>query len=184
MKPKKSEEVSFEQNKLFTAMLNFAYIPFESGIFKITDKQIIEFWKYAKSSVLKGVTIEKYYSLLNLSAPYTLQIPTITEKNSFISDSYKMTVAWINDTSSGKMATAPKAYRQEGLELFNFENEKAGSVYPEYFELYELIDDANEKWKNWTKTERYALLDAIVNLSHNKKIIIPQNLLQAYTYIQ
>ena len=52
------------------------------------------------------------------------------------------------------MQSAPKAYKQNGLELYNFEDEKVGSIYPEYFYLYEIIDEANTKWKNWTKTAR------------------------------
>lgn len=173
----------FEQFMLFNAMLNFGYISFSEGSFQLSDKQIIDFFNYARSSVLHDKSIEEYYSLLKLPVPYTKQIPTILEKEVFVSDSYKMDVSWINDTSSGKMASAPKSYKKDGLELFNFEGESLGSLFPEYYELYELVDTANENWKNWTKTERYASLDRLIELSQKRKIIIPKSLMQAHGHI-
>ena len=173
----------FEQFILFSAMLNFGYISFVEGKFQLSDKQIIDFFCYAKSSVLHDKSIEEYYSLLNLPVPYIRQIPTISEREVFVSDSYKMRVSWINDISSGKMASAPKSYKNDGLELFNFDGELLGSLFPEYYELYELVDTANENWKNWTKTERYAFLDTLIELSQKRKIIIPKTLLQAHEHI-
>ena len=175
--------LTFEQIELFNSMLNFGYIPFSEGAFKITDKQIIDFYNYSKASVLKEMSINSYYSILGLSEPYIRQIPTITEKETFISDSYQMTVAWENDTSSGKMKSAPKAFKREGLEVLNFEGEKLGSIYPEYFKLYELIDDANTNWKSWTKTERYTFLDELVALSKERKFLMTKEMLQAHEHI-
>lgn len=173
----------FEQFMLFNAMLNFGYISLLEGSFQLSDKQIIDFFNYARSSVLCDKSIEEYYSLLELPVPYTRQIPTITEKETFVSDSYKMGISWINDTSSGKMASAPKAYKKDGLELFNFESELLGSIFPEYHDLYELVDTANENWKNWTKTKRYEFLDKLIELSEKRKFIIPKTLLQAHEHI-
>lgn len=173
----------FEQLSLLSTMLEFGYIPFSEGQFKITDKQIIEFYNYAKKSVLKNIDISKYYELLGLTKPYTNQIPTITEKERFISDSYQMNVAWENDTSTGKMKCAPKAYKRDGLEIYNFEDEQLGSIYSEYFDLYEVIDNANRNWKDWTKTERYSFLDDLVELSKKRKFIISNELLQAHEHI-
>ena len=65
------------------------------------------------------------------------------------------------------MKSAPKAFKRDGLEIFNFEGEKLGSIYPEYFKLYEIIDNANTNWKSWTKTERYNFLDELVGLNPN-----------------
>lgn len=175
--------LSFDQIKLFNSMLNFGYISFTEGSFKITDKQIIDFYNYAKTAVLKEITINSFYSILGLTEPFTRQIPTITEKETFISDSYQMTVAWENDTSSGKMKSAPKAFKRDGLEIFNFEGEKLGSIFPEYFKLYELIDNANINWKKWTKTERYSFLNNLVNLSKKRKFIISNELLQAHEHL-
>ena len=175
--------LTFEQIELFNSMINFGYIPFSEGPFKITDKQIIDFYNYSKASVLKEMSINSYYSILGLSEPYIRQIPTITEKETFISDSYQMTVAWENDTSSGKMKSAPKAFKRDGLEIFNFEGEKLGSIYPEYFKLYEIIDNANTNWKSWTKTERYNFLDELVNLSKERKFIMTKEMLQAHEHI-
>lgn len=176
--------ISFEQKKMFCAILNFGDIPFAEGVFKLTDSQIVEFWKYSKTSVFKNINIEKFYLLLNIASPYMSQIPTIKTDGAFFSDSYKMTVTWINDTSTGKMATAPKAYICDGLEVFNFENEKLGSIYPEYFELYKIVDEANISWKNWNKKEKYNFLEKLDALSKIRKIIIPDSLEQSFEYMQ
>lgn len=176
-------ELLFEQFSLLNSMLQFGYSPFTEGQFKITDKQLIDFFNYSKASVLKDFDINKYYELLGISEIYTKQIPTITEKETFISDSYQMNVAWENDTDTGKMKSAPKSYKRDGLEIYNFEDEKLGSIYPEYYELYEMIDKANHNWKAWTKTERYTFLDNLVELSNRRKFIISNELLQAHKHI-
>lgn len=176
-------ELLFEQFSLLNSMLQFGYSPFTEGQFKITDKQLIDFFNYSKESVLKDFDINKYYELLGISEIYTKQIPTITEKETFISDSYQMNVAWENDTDTGKMKSAPKSYKRDGLEIYNFEDEKLGSIYPEYYELYEMIDNANHNWKTWTKTERYTFLDNLVELSNRRKFIISNELLQAHKHI-
>ena len=176
-------ELLFEQFSLLNSMLQFGYSPFTEGQFKITDKQIIDFFNYSRASVLKDFDINKYYELLGISEIYTKQIPTITEKETFISDSYQMNVAWENDTDTGKMKSAPKSYKRDGLEIYNFEDEKLGSIYPEYYELYEMIDNANHNWKAWTKTERYTFLDNLVELSNRRKFIISNELLQAHKHI-
>ena len=176
-------ELLFEQFSLLNSMLQFGYSPFTEGQFKITDKQLIDFFNYSKASVLKDFDINKYYELLGISEIYTKQIPTITEKETFISDSYQMNVAWENDTDTGKMKSAPKSYKRDGLEIYNFEDEKLGSIYPEYYELYEMIDNANHNWKAWTKTERYTFLDNLVELSNRRKFIISNELLQAHKHI-
>ena len=176
-------ELIFEQFSLLNSMLQFGYSPFTEGQFKITDKQLIDFFNYSKESVLKDFDINKYYELLGISEIYTKQIPTITEKETFISDSYQMNVAWENDTDTGKMKSAPKSYKRDGLEIYNFEDEKLGSIYPEYYELYEMIDNANHNWKAWTKTERYTFLDNLVELSNRRKFIISNELLQAHKHI-
>ena len=176
-------ELLFEQFSLLNSMLQFGYTTFTEGQFKITDKQLIDFFNYSKASVLKDFDINKYYELLGISEIYTKQIPTITEKETFISDSYQMNVAWENDTDTGKMKSAPKSYKRDGLEIYNFEDEKLGSIYPEYYELYEMIDNANHNWKAWTKTERYTFLDNLVELSNRRKFIISNELLQAHKHI-
>ena len=176
-------ELLFEQFSLLNSMLQFGYSPFTEGQFKITDKQIIDFFNYSRASVLKDFDINKYYELLGISEIYTKQIPTITEKETFISDSYQMNVDWENDTDTGKMKSAPKSYKRDGLEIYNFEDEKLGSIYPEYYELYEMIDNANHNWKAWTKTERYTFLDNLVELSNRRKFIISNELLQAHKHI-
>ena len=176
-------ELLFEQYTLLNSILQYGYTSFTEGQFKITDKQIIDFFNYSRASVLKDFDINKYYELLGISEIYTKQIPTITEKETFISDSYQMNVAWENDTDTGKMKSAPKSYKRDGLEIYNFEDEKLGSIYPEYYELYEMIDNANHNWKAWTKTERYTFLDNLVELSNRRKFIISNELLQPHKHI-
>lgn len=177
-------ELLFEQFSLLNSMLQFGYTTFTEGQFKITDKQLIVFFNYAKDSVLKNININSYYSILGLPEPYKQQLPIIKQTENFNSDSNKFKYLWENDTTSGKMQSAPKAYKQDGLELYNFENEKVGSIYPEYFYLYEIIDEANTKWKNWTKTERYSFLNELVELSKNRKFLIDQPILQASEHIK
>ena len=63
-----NHEINFKQKKLFNSILNFGYIPFDEGVFKINDLQIVDFWKYSKSSVLSNMNIENYYSLFNTSS--------------------------------------------------------------------------------------------------------------------
>ena len=184
LKPESSQKLSSEQRKLFATILNFGYIPISEGTLNLSDKQIVDFWNYAHSSVLKNMSLPDYYSLLSIAPLYENQIPTIKEKETYTSDSYQMTIAWINDTSTGKMATAPKAYRVEGLELFNFEEEKIGSLFPEYFEFYAFVENANKNWRSWTKTERYSFLEKVEALSKKRKILLPNTLIQTLEYIK
>lgn len=176
-------ELLFEQYTLLNSILQYGYTSFTEGQFKITDKQLIEFFNYSKSTVLKDFDINKYYELLGISEIYTKQIPSITAKETFNSNSLQMNVAWENDTDTGKMKSSPKSYKRDGLEIYNFENEKLGSIYPEYYELYEIIDNANRKWKDWTQTERYSFIDNLVELSNKRKFLIKDELLQAHEHI-
>lgn len=184
LEPKDLSDSSFEQRKLFNSMLNFGYVPFKEGIFRVSDKQIVDFWNFASNSVLSQSDIKEYYQILGLALPYNTQIPTIKETGAFISDSFVMSVAWMNDTSTGKMASAPKAYKRDGLELFNFDEENLGSIYPEYFELYELVDLANSSWKTSTKTERFEFAKKIEKIGSRRKIVLSKSIEQALKYMQ
>lgn len=176
------KKANFEQQKLFTAMLNFGYIEFENGIFKILDRDIVHFWNYSKDSLLNNMSLEDYYSILGISKPYKNQLPTLKETETFNSNAYQMTVVWVNNNSSG-IVTAPKAYKRDGLELYNFDDENIGSLFPEYYELYEIIDKANNEWKDWTMKDRYDFILELKNKSLPKKIIIPSTLIQAIKHI-
>ena len=173
----------FEQKCLFTSFANFGYIGIQDDCLCLSDEQIIDYWNYSKDSVLKNMELDDYYKFLGLSQPYIKQIPTITEKETFISDSYQMKVSWINDLSKGNMASAPKSYLRDGIEIINFDGDILGSLYPEYFDLYKLVDDANINWKTWSKTQRYNFLDKLIQLSKKRNIAIPNNLMDSYTYI-
>lgn len=170
-----SDNNSFEQKVLFSCMLNFGYIGFEPGIFSITAKDIIGFWNYAKDSVLKDYSLEKYYSLLNLEKPYTERIPSLKTDGSFHSNDFRMTVVWTKIDSN--MFSAPIAYEQKGLKLKELEfNDTIGSLYPEYFDLYYMIDKANTNWKEWNVKQRYDFLEKLETQSKKREIIIPTNL--------
>lgn len=170
-----STDYIFEQKKLFSCMLNFGYIGFEPGIFSITAKDIVGFWNYAKDSVLKDYSFEKYYSLVNLEKPYTERIPSLKTYGSFHSNDFRMTVVWIKTDSN--MFSAPIAYEQKGLKLKELEfNDTIGSLYPEYFDLYYMIDKANTNWKDWNVKQRYDFLEELETQSKKREIIIPDNL--------
>ena len=60
-------ELLFEQYTLLNSILQYGYTSFTEGQFKITDKQIIDFFNYSRASVLKDFDINKYYELLGIS---------------------------------------------------------------------------------------------------------------------
>lgn len=171
----KSKNYNIEQRELFSAMLNFGYIEFLQGDFCISASEIVEFWNYAKDSILKNYSIEKYYEILNFEKPYTERVPSIKTEGSFYSNEFKMKVVWVKTDS--KMITTPIAYIQNGILLKNLEfDEILGSLFPEYFELYSKIDEANSLWNKWNTTQRYEFLTEIENLSKKREIMIPKNL--------
>lgn len=173
----KNPDYSIEQRELFTAMINFGYIEVDEGIFSITSKQIVDFWNYAKDTVLTKYSIEKFYEVLNLGDIYKEKIPGLKTTGSFYANDFVFTVVW-SKTDSNMMVT-PIAYKQEGLKLKELEfDETLGCIYPEYFELYEMIDTANLNWKTWNTKERYDFLEKIEHHSTKRKIIIPNNLME------
>lgn len=172
-----SQVDNYEQKMLFTAMLNFGYISFEPGVFSVTAKDIVNFWTYANTTVLKDISIEKYYSLLNLKTPYTERIPSIKTEGSFHANDFRMTVVWLKTDSN--MYSAPIAYEQKGLKLKELEfGDDLGTLYPEYLELYYKIDKANTKWKEWGNKEKYEFLEEIEKHTLKRKFEIPINLME------
>lgn len=172
-----NEEYDVEQMKVFTMMLNFGYIGFEPGDFKLTAKDIISFWEYSKTSILKNYSLEKYYSVFGLGKLYTERLPSIKTEGAFHANDFKMTVVWQKTDSN--MFSAPLAYKQEGLKLKELQyGDVLGALYPEYFNFYYLIDRANSNWKNWNLKERYEFLEKLEEHSKLRKIIIPSNLME------
>lgn len=171
------EDYDIEQQKLFTLMLNFGYIGFEPGVFGINSKEIISFWEYSKSTILKNYSLEQYYSVLGLGNIYTERIPSIKTEGSFHSNDFRMTVVWIKIDSN--MFSSPIAYEQKGLKLRELEfGDTLGVLYPEYFNLYYMIDNANSRWKEWSQKDRYDFLEKLEVHSKLRKIIIPTNLME------
>ncbi len=170
-----SENYDFSRRCLFSSMLNFGYISFEPGVFSVTAKDIVGFWEYANTTVLKDYTIESYYSLLNIDPPYTERVPCITTEGSFHSNDFNLSVAWIKINSN--MYSAPIALEQKGLKLKDQEyGDVIGSLYPEFFELYYIIDKANTKWKEWGNKEKYDFLEELEQHSKKRNFEIPKNL--------
>ena len=168
---------SIEQRKIFSAMLNFGYINFELGEFSVTARQIVDFWDYAKSSVLSACSIDCFFEILNLGKPFSERIPSIKTQGAFHSNDFKMSVVWAKTDSS--MFSVPIAYEQKGLKLYDLEyGEFLGSIYPEYFELYYLIDVANISWSTWALKDRYKFLELLEKHSKKRKIILPKNLFE------
>lgn len=170
-----SKDYNFEQQMLFSAMLNFGYIGFEPGVFSVTAKDIVSFWNYANSTVLSNYSIEKYYSLLKIDTPYQERIPEIKTEGSFHAKDFSLTVTWIKTDSN--MYSAPIALEQKGLKLKELQyGDVIGSLYPEYLDLYYKVDKANSNWKKWGNKEKYEFLEDLEEHSKKREFIIPTNL--------
>lgn len=164
-----------EQKILFTQMLNFGYINFKPGDFSVTSKDIFDFWNYAKNNILENYSIEKYYSLLELPNLYTERIPSIETKGAFSANDFLMNVVWKKQNS--KIYSTPVSFEQSGLKLKDKKlGDIIGSLFPEYFELYYKIADANENWKSWNFKRRSEFLDELDSLSKERRFLIPTNL--------
>jgi len=163
------------QKILLNAMLNFGETEFEDGMLALTARNIVNFWNYASDTILKDYSVNKYYQLLNLPEPYSEKVPTIKTSGAFHSNDFKMTVCWIaKDTG---IVSSPIAYEQRGLKLRDLEyQDTIGSIYPEYFELYYMIDRANEHWKEWKNSEKYNFLEELEKHSEKREFILPKNL--------
>lgn len=170
-----TKNYNYDQQMLFTAMVNFGYIGFEPGIFSVTAKDIVNFWNYAKSTVLINYSIENYYSILKIEAPYKERIPLLKTEGAFHAKDFCLSVTWIKTDSN--MYSAPIAYEQKGLKLKELEfGDVIGSLYPEYLELYYKIDKANSNWKKWGNKEKYDFLGELEEHSQKREFIIPTNL--------
>ena len=170
-----SKDYNFEQQMLFSAMLNFGYIGFEPGVFSVTAKDIVSFWNYANSTVLSNYSIEKYYSLLKIDTPYQERIPEIKTEGSFHAKDFSLTVTWIKTDSN--MYSAPIALEQKGLKLKELQyGDVIGSLFPEYLDLYYKVDKANSNWKKWGNKEKYEFLEELEEHSKKREFIIPNNL--------
>lgn len=170
-----SKNYNFEQQMLFSTMLNFGYIGFEPEIFSVTAKDIVSFWNYANSTVLSNYSIEKYYSLLKIDTPYQERIPEIKTEGSFHAKDFSLTVTWIKTDSN--MYSAPIALEQKGLKLKELQyGDVIGSLYPEYLDLYYKVDKANSNWKKWGNKEKYEFLEELEEHSKKREFIIPTNL--------
>ncbi len=159
------------QKILFQQMLNNPEMDFQNGVFTLSDEQILTFWKFCKQEI-EDYTGEEYLKALGLSSPYTQKVPYIKTEGAFSSENYKLKIVFCDGiTKIG--AINPKAYKQEGLELLDFNGIVLGSLYPEFYELFCLVEEANQNWKVYTQSERYDFINAVKKLSESRKIFLP-----------
>lgn len=170
------KNTSPEQVNLFTLMVNFGYTSISTEQISFTDEQIVRFWDYGKDSVLKNMNLNEYYENFGIAPMFTSKIPTLKTTGAFFSDKFELKVTWINDTSEGKIASSPQSYKRNGLELLGADEEVKGSITPEYFHLYELVDMANTRWARMTKSEKYKLLVELSSIRDRTKFLIPSTL--------
>lgn len=159
------------QKILFQQMLNHPEMNLETGVFSLTDEQIFLFWKSYKQEIV-DYSSEEYFEALEFSSPYNKKIPYIKTEGAFSSENYKLKVVFCDGiTKIGPLN--PKAYQQEGFELLDFNGTSLGSLYPEFYELFYLVDVANQNWKNYTQNDRYDFIASVKKLSESRKILLP-----------
>ena len=165
-------KVNIGQKLLFQQMLSNPILHFENGPFSLTDSQILEYWKSCKNSIGEDYTSEEYFESLELNKPYTDKFPYIKTEGAFASKTYKMKVIFCDKlTKIGPIN--PKAYKKDGFELLDFDENILGSLYPEYVELFNCVDEANQKWSFYSQAERYSFIDKVKKLSETKQIFLP-----------
>ena len=162
---------NINQKILFQQMLNHPEMNLETGVFSLTDEQILLFWKSYKQEIV-DYSSEEYFEALEFSSPYNKKIPYIKTEGAFSSENYKLKVVFCDGiTKIGPLN--PKAYQQEGVELLDFNGTSLGSLYPEFYELFYLVDVANQNWKNYTQNDRYDFIASVKKLSESRKILLP-----------
>ena len=122
---------NINQKILFQQMLNHPEMNLETGVFSLTDEQILLFCKSYKQEIV-DYSSEEYFEALEFSSPYNKKIPYIKTEGAFSSENYKLKVVFCDGvTKIG--ALNPKAYQQEGFELLDFNGTSLGSLYPEIY---------------------------------------------------
>lgn len=178
------QKSSPEQINLFTLMINSGYTPIISEQISFSDEQIVNFWNYAKDSFLTSMQINQYYSLLALAPILTSRIPTLKMTGAFYSPDVVFSVLWKTQQSSGMIKSVSPRYLLKGLELFSSDDELKGSLAPEYFNLYKLVDKANKNWHKMTKSEKYNYLVELRTISENTRFEMPSELISTLTDMQ
>ena len=171
-----------EQINLFTLMINSGYTPINSEQLIFSDEQIVNFWNYAKDNMLKSIQIDQYYSCFGLGTILTSKVPTLKTSGAFFSENFEAFVTWAGVQSGVK--TVPQKYLRRGLELFSSDEELKGSIAPEYFYLYKVVDKANANWHKMTKSEKYNYLVELRTISENTRFIMPSELISTLTDMQ
>lgn len=178
------KKITPEQINLFNLIINFGYTPIPTEELIITDEQIVNFWNYAKDSILKNMDLNKYYSAFGIAPIFTSKVPTLKLSGAFFSEKYEIIVTWINDVTVSQIKAQPQRYKRIGLELYSFDDEIKGSIMPDYYYLYKIVDDANSNWHQMTKSEKYNFLVELRTISENTRFIMPSDLISTLTDMQ
>lgn len=162
---------NINQKILFQQMVNCPDMKLENGQFSLTDEQIFSYWKILKAD-FPDYSCEDYYETLELLPFYSEKIPYLKCDGAFASNDYKIKVVFCDGiTKVGPVN--PKAFKQDGIELMDFDGKVLGALYPEYYELFLLVDDVDKKWKGSSQVQRYDFVDKVKKLSENRKILLP-----------
>ena len=122
------------------------------------------------------INIEALY-LVGGYASYGIPFSAIASSLISTSNDFAISVRWMNVDSN--MYSEPIAYEQKGLKLKELEyGDTLGSLFPEYFELYYLVDKANTNWSNWGNKEKYEFLEELDNHTKKRSFEISDNLMQ------
>ncbi len=171
----KTSDYELEQYSLFNMMLNFGYVEIKTGTLKIRTTDIVSFWEYAKDSVLRKYSLDDYYSILGFQKLYNEKLPSIKIKGAFYSKDFSMKIVWVKvDTQT---ISTPISYAQEGISLKDPKyGDVLGALFPEYLELYDMVDNANRNWCTWDNSDKQNFLEHLEKQNIKRRIVIPKEL--------
>ena len=159
------------QKIVFQQMVNCPVIELENGEFSLTDEQIFTYWKILKND-FSDYPCEDYFAAMELLPLYSKKTPYIKCEGAFSSNTYNMKVVFCDDiTKFGPVN--PKSFKQDGFKLLDLDGSVLGSLYPEYYELFFLVDEADRNWQKYSQAQKYNFIDKVKELSGQRKIFLP-----------
>lgn len=165
-------KLNIEQKILFQQMISSSILDFEKGTFVLSDKDILTYWSYCQENYTDYYSCEKYFEILNLEKIYTTKVPFLKPEGVFADEKYKLKIIFCDKlTKMGPLN--PKAYQRDGFGLLDFEGKLLGSLFPEYVELFCMVDEANKNWAFYTQAERYSFIDNVKKLAQKRIILLP-----------
>lgn len=161
---------------LFLRMLCFGHTTFFSGTFKITDKQIADYFDAA--SPFEKIPLDEYYRILGLPPLYAEKVARLKDSGAFFSASYKIKVVWQSSTSSTVIDNYID-FNRIGLCLFDKAGECVGSISPNLFYIYQFIEENLAKWGTLSRPEKSATHHLLLKMAKTTTppLIIPPSIL-------